>query len=290
MELTGWEAGAILAKAITYAATLGAAGAIFFLSYNRSLLRAAQRRRIQGGIALLLMAAVLASAAKVLLLAGSMSDDVAGMFDSSFAAMILRAGEGRAVGMRLAGLIVCCAVFFSRQRSQLAAAAGALLAAGSFAAVGHVHALKPNGVATLLSMLHLWCGAFWLGALWPLLEVARSGNDAQTAVVAARFGNIAVILVGALIAAGALLLYRLLGSVVELWTSAYGRMLTLKLLVVAALLCAAALNKLRLTPRLVAGDAGAGIHLRRSIGIEMILGSMILLVTAALTTLAGPGE
>ncbi len=290
MEFTGWEAAAILAKAITYAATLGAAGAIFFLNYNPSLLRSAQRRRIQGGIALLLMAAVLASAAKVLLLAGSMTDDLAGMFDRSFAAMILRAGEGRAAGIRLAGLIVCCAVFFSRHRTQMAAAAGALLAAGSFAAVGHIHALKPNGAATLLLIIHLWCGAFWLGALWPLLEVARSGDDAQSAVVAARFGNIALILVGALIAAGALLLYRLLGSVAELWTSAYGRMLSLKLLVVAALLSAAALNKLRLTPRLAAGDTHAGVHLRRSIGAEMVLGSMILLVTAALTTLAGPGE
>jgi putative copper export protein len=32
------------------------------------------------------------------------------------------------------------------------------------------------------------------------------------------------------------------------------------------------------------------VYLRRSIGTEMILGSMILLVTAALTTLAGPGD
>jgi len=290
VELTGWEAAAILAKAITYAATLSAAGAIFFLNYNPSLLRAAQRRRIERGIALLAMAAVLASAAKVLLLAGSMTDNVAGMFDRSFTVMILRAGEGRAAGIRLAGLIVCCAVFFSKHRSHLAAAPGALLAAGSFAALGHVHALKPNGAATLLLILHLWCGAFWLGALWPLLEVARGGDDAQTAAVAARFGNIAVILVIALIAAGALLLYRLLGNVSELWTSAYGRMLSLKMLVVAALLCAAALNKLRLTPRLAAGDAEAGVHLRRSIGIEMILGGTILLVTAALTTLAGPGD
>jgi putative copper export protein len=290
VELTGWEAAVILAKAITYAATLGAAGAIFFLNYAESLLRAAQRRRIHGCVALLLLLAAAASAAKVLLLAGSMSDDIAGMFDGSFAAMILRAGEGRAAGIRLAGLIVCSAVLFSRQRAHLAAGLGALLAAASFAAVGHVHALKPNGVATLLLILHLWCGAFWLGALWPLLQVARDGDGAQTAEVAARFGTIAMVLVPALIAAGALLLYRVLGGVSELWSSDYGRMLSLKLLVVAALLSAAALNKLLLTPRLAAGDAAAGVYLRRSIGTEMILGSMILLVTAALTTLAGPGD
>jgi putative copper resistance protein D len=286
VELSGWEAAAALAKAITYAATLGAAGAIFFLNYNDAL-RAAQRRRMQRGVALLLIAAGLASAVKVLLLAGSMSDDFAGMFDSSFAGMILRAGEGRAAGIRLVGLIVCSTVLFSKRR---VAAVGALLAAGSFAAVGHVHALKPNGLATLFLILHLWCGAFWLGALWPLLQVARDGDGAQTAVVAARFGNVALYLVGALIAAGALLLCRVLGSVSELWSSAYGRMLSLKLLLLVALLSAAALNKLRLTPRLAAGDAAAGVYLRRSIGAEMILGSMILLATAALTTFAGPAD
>ena len=286
MELSGWEAAAALAKAITYAATLGAAGAIFFLNYNEAL-QAAQRRRIHRGLALLLIAAGLASAAKVLLLAGSMSDDFAGMFDSSFIGMILRAGEGRAAGIRLVGLIVCSTVLFSKRR---VAAVGALLAAGSFAAGGHVHALEPNGLATLFLLLHLWCGAFWLGALWPLLQVARDGDGAQTAAVAARFGNIAMYLVAALIAAGALLLYRVLGSVSEIWNGAYGRMLSLKLLLVVALLSAAALNKRRLTPRLAAGDAAAGVCLRRSIRTEMILGSMILLATAALTTFAGPSD
>ncbi len=290
MEFTGWEAAAILAKAVTYAATLGAAGAIFFLTYTARLLRTTQRRSLLAGIALLLIVAGLASAAKVLLLAGSMSDDFAGMFDASFAAMILRAGEGRAAGIRLTGLLLCGAVFFSKPRSDLAAALGALFAAGSFAAVGHVHALKPNGAATVLLLLHLWCGAFWLGALWPLLRVARDRDAVQTAATAVRFGRIALIVVLVLITAGTLLLYRLLGGVSELWTSTYGRMLSFKLLVVAALLSAAALNKLRLTPRLAAGNAQAGTYLRRSIVAEMFLGSLILLLTASLTTLAGPAE
>jgi putative copper resistance protein D len=290
VELTGWEAAVILAKAITYAATLGAAGAILFLGYNASLLRPAQRRHIRVFAAVLLIVAALGSAAKVLALSGSMSDDFAGMFDRSFAAMILRAGEGRAAGIRLAGLVVCGALLFSKLRTNLAAGAGALLAAASFAAVGHVHALKPNGTATLVLILHLWCGAFWLGGLWPLLYIARDGDALETAAVASRFGRIGVLLVPALIAAGALLLYRLLGSLSALWSSAYGRMLSLKLLLVAALLGAAALNKLWLTPRLRTGDAQARVHLRRSIGAEMLLGAMILLVTAALTTLAGPDD
>jgi putative copper resistance protein D len=289
VHVTGWEAAAALAKAVTYAATLGAAGAIFFLNYNESVLQTAQRQRIQRGVVQLVIVAVVASVAKVLALSGSMSDDVAGMVDASFVGMILHAGEGRASGMRLVGLSVCAAVMFATRLTDRVAALGALLAAGSFAAVGHVHALKPDAGATLLLLVHLWCGAFWLGALWPLLQVARDGDGAQIARVAARFGNIALFLVAALIAAGVFMLFRLLGSMSALWAGAYGRMLSVKLLLVAALLCAAALNKLHLTPRLAAGDAKAGLSLRRSIRTELAAAVMILLVTAALTTFAGPG-
>jgi putative copper resistance protein D len=288
VDVTGWEAAAALAKAVTYAATLGAAGAIFFLNYNESLLQAPQRRRIRRNAVQLLIVAAVASVAKVLALAGSMSDDFAGMLDGSFVGMILRAGEGRASGIRLVGLCLCTAVWFSTRRANRVAAVGALLAGGSFAAVGHVHALKPNGLATAFLILHLWCGAFWLGALWPLLHVAREGNRAQTAQVAARFGNIALFLVAALIAAGVFMLFRLLGGLTELWVSAYGRMLSVKLLLVTALLGAAALNKLRLTPQLAAGDAQAGLYLQRSIRTELVTGTLVLLVTAALTTFAGP--
>jgi putative copper resistance protein D len=288
VESTVWDAAAALAKALTYAGTLGAAGAVFFLNYNERLLRDAQRRSIVGCIVLLCALAALASAAKILLLAASISDNAAGMFDFSFTGMILRAGEGRAVAIRIAGLVLCTAVLLSGRVWTQLAFLGALLAGASFAAEGHVHALKPNGVPTLLLMVHLWCGAFWLGGLWPLLRVAQGSDNSLTAAVAARFGNIALSLVALLVAAGALLLYRLLGNLAELWSSDYGRMLSLKLLLVAGLLLAAAVNNLRLTPRLAAGDAAAAVHLRRSIGVEMTLGSLILLVTAAFTSLSGP--
>jgi len=285
---TGWDAAAALAKALTYAGTLGAAGAIFFLNYNERLLRAAQRRSIVRSMAMLSVLAALASAAKISLLAASMSDDLAGMFDISFAGMILRAGEGRAAAIRIVGLILCGAALLPGRGWSRLACLGALLAAASFAATGHVHALMPNILPTLIATLHLWCGAFWLGALWPLLRTARDGDHAQVAALAARFGKIAVGIVALLIAAGTLLLWLLLGSLSDLWNSDYGRMLSVKLLLVAALLSAAAVNKLRLTPRVEKGEAAAALHLRRSIKLELILGGLILLLTAAFTTLTGP--
>jgi putative copper export protein len=90
------------------------------------------------------------------------------------------------------------------------------------------------------------------------------------------------------LAAGACLLVELLHHAADLWGSGYGRMLLAKLLLVAGLLALAALNHLRLTPRLLAYDRSALKALRRSIRAEIALAGIILLVTAALTTLAGP--
>jgi putative copper export protein len=84
------------------------------------------------------------------------------------------------------------------------------------------------------------------------------------------------------------LLWMLLGDVTALWSSTYGRSVMLKLAFVGCLLCFAAFNKLRLTPRLLAGDSRAVRSLRTSIRFEMILGAVILAVTAGFTTLIGP--
>jgi putative copper resistance protein D len=288
VEVTGWDAAAALAKAMIYAATLTAAGAIFFLSHSARLLHDTQRRLILRSFVLLATVAAVTSLLRVSLLAGSMSDNFEGMLDTTFAGMILRTGEGAAIVLRLVGLLLCTAALRSGRLWMCMAFTGAVLSAASFAAVGHVHALKPDRLAVPILMLHLCCGAFWLGALWPLLRLAREGDRLQTAALAARFGKIALYAVGLLVAAGILLSYRLLGSLAALWNSNYGRLLGLKMLLVAAMLSAAAINKLRLTPRLAAGDAAAAAQLRRSIGFEMGLGGSILLVTATFTSLTGP--
>jgi len=80
----------------------------------------------------------------------------------------------------------------------------------------------------------------------------------------------------------------LLRDVSELWTGDYGRLVLTKLLLVSFLLALAALNHLRLTPRLFAYDVGALRALKRSIMAELAVAGCVLLVTAAMTTLAGP--
>jgi putative copper resistance protein D len=288
VDVSGWDVAAVCAKALTYAATLGAAGAVFFLAYSGHLLRDEQRCTIRRLIGVLAAAAATASGLKILLLAGSMSGDFAGMFNGTFANMILGAGEGRTSGMRIAGLALMLFALSANPALRGPSVVGAIIAATSFAWVGHIHGLMPNVAPSLLLCLHLLCAAFWLGALPPLLLIAASGDAQQIAAVAARFGKSALWVVGLLLAAGASLLWTLIGSAAQFWSSEYGAMMAIKLLAVAALLGVAALNRLYLTPRLLNCNTRAAVLFRRWVLVEILVGSIILLTTAAFTTVTGP--
>lgn len=288
MSLTLWDVAAVMAKAFTYAATLGAAGAVYFLAYSQDLLGASDIRRIERLIKTLTLVAAAVSCARIAILTGSMSGEIAGMVDREMASVLLGAGEGRATGLRLAGLALVCLAFFSNRRPSLPALLGATLAAASFAAIGHVRAVSVAWLSTGLLAIHVTSVAFWMGALAPLFIVTGDGEVRRIAALAHRFGRVAAGIVAALILCGATVLYVLVGSVAALGNGPYGRALLVKLGLVACLLGLAALNKLRITPQLLSGDAHAVRRLRRSIQIEMLLAALILLVTATFTTVMGP--
>jgi putative copper resistance protein D len=280
-----WDAALIVAKGATYAATFGAAGAVFFLKLCGTLIASTDTLRIRRLVLGLAVLSVLGGAAQVLASAASMSD--AGMIDASLVGMVWQAGMGRANLVRGLGLLLAVLAVWSERTSWLACV-GAAAAATSFAWIGHARTLAPHAPPILLLGLHLLGIAFWLGALAPLGLAARGGDPPRIAAAAARFGAAALVVVGALIVAGATLLWLLLGRSFALWTSAYGRWITLKLGLVIAMLCLAAFNRWRLTPRLLAGDRRAAAQLRDTLRFELWLGGAILAVTATFTTLTGP--
>jgi len=291
MTLGIWDAAVVTAKAATYAATLAASGGAFFLIYSHALLDGTCAGRIRRLIRVLVFIAAFAGGAMILAAAASMSGDAGGLTDVGLARMILQAGEGRASLVRLIGLILIGGSLAGRRSPAAMTLLGSVAAATSFAWVGHVHslsALRGAWLPALAIVVHLLGVAFWLGALIPLLLVARDADMSRIAATARRFGTAALIVVGLLVAAGAGLLCLLLRDVSELWTGDYGRLVLTKLLLASFLLALAALNHLRLTPRLFAYDVGALRALKRSIMAELAVAGCVLLVTAAMTTLAGP--
>ena len=288
MQLSPWDAAAIGIKTILYAATLCAGGGVLFMLYSNRLMSLDQHRQIGLWVGLCVAVALIASGARILIVAGSMGDGAAGLFDSAMLRMVLHAGEARSTGIRVAGLLLMGVVLLSAPRKLWLAAFGALIAVTSFAWIGHAWAAKAGGLPVALLSLHLLGVAFWLGALAPLLLIARGGDLPRLAATAARFGSAALVVVPALIAAGVSLLWIFLSRFSEIWMSDYGRAITLKLVLVACLLSVAAFNKLCLTPRLLANDKFAAAALKKSILFEMAMGGLILLITATVTTLWSP--
>ncbi len=286
MLLSVWDASAIAAKTITYAATLGAAGAVWFLHYGNTLLARAPRFRILRIIIGLSALSVVAGGAQLLISAGSMSGAASGMLDGSLLHMTWQAGAGRDNSIRAIGLLLAAVGAWSGRPAWLASF-GAAMAATSFAWTGHARVLAP-ALAPLILGVHLMGAAFWLGALISLRCVARDGDLPRLAHVTARFGLLALYVVGLMVAAALCLLSMMLGGLPQLWSSDYGRIAMLKVGLVAVLLCVAAFNKLRLTPQLLAGDAGAAGSLNISLRAEWLLAVLILAATAALTTITGP--
>lgn len=278
----------VIAKAVTYFATLGAAGGVAFLVYCEDVIPPVVSvliRQFQGA---LLGTAALASAAKVLAMSASLAGDASGLFDSALTAMVLRTGEGHACVARAVGLGLLAVAVACHRPPVIAALLGSVLAATSFAWVGHVHALGRPWLWTAVLVVHLAGVGFWVGALMPLWVLTRRAGGSVTAAAARRFGGGAVAAVGMLVVAGIALLYVLLHDAAQFFDSDYGRLALCKIICVALLLALAAMNRLRLTPRLRAGDAAAVRIFGRSVMAEIVLALLILSVTAAMTTLTGP--
>jgi len=172
----------------------------------------------------------------------------------------------------------------------------ALLAAGlagSIAWAGHAAAATGlDGTINLASdALHLIAAGAWLGALWPLailLGHARLAGDPVSAAIAhqatRRFSVLGIISVAAILATGIINTYEILGSLAFSIGTDYNRLLLIKIGLFIAMLCVAAVNRQRLTPRLAseAERVRAIRQLERNSRVEAGLGLLILAIVAVL--------
>jgi putative copper resistance protein D len=172
----------------------------------------------------------------------------------------------------------------------------AMLAAGlvgSLAWAGHATATEGiDGTVHLASdALHLVAAGAWLGALWPLailLGRARRAGDPASAAIAhratRRFSILGMISVAVILATGVINTYEILGTLAFSIATDYNRLLLVKIGLFIAMLCVAAVNRHRLTPRLSSeGDRRRAIRqLERNSRVEAGLGLLILAIVAVL--------
>jgi copper transport protein len=173
-----------------------------------------------------------------------------------------------------------------RTASRVLAAAAAFTAAAALTASGHASTAPPQWVSRPAMFVHASSLIFWVGALLPLAGAFAllQPRRMQTLI---RFSRTIPWVVGSLVLTGAALAIVQLRSFEALTSSQYGRVLLLKLGLVALLFAVAAYNRFRLTPRMNGGDAGAELGFVRSIGLELAL-ILAILGTVALWRFTPP--
>ena len=95
--------------------------------------------------------------------------------------------------------------------------------------------------------------------------------------------------VAAIAVTGAINTVLLVGGFAALLETAYGRLLSLKILLYLAMVAIALCNRFRLMPRLAARQTGTESALYRSVVIEQAIGLAILAVISLLGTWPPPG-
>lgn len=187
----------------------------------------------------------------------------------------VRGSFGHAVGFAAVALLLAVLSFRLSTSFRRATALLALIGAGlALAATGHAASAQPRYLTMPAVFLHGVSLAFWIGALLPLAVAMRRRRE-QAVGMLMEFSRAIPFAVAALLVSGLLLATIQLERLDALWSTDYGRVLTIKLALVAALLLLALWNRLWLTPRI--GNGGHARRLmRRSILAELALVLAIL--------------
>ncbi|MCY4263688.1 MAG: CopD family protein [Gammaproteobacteria bacterium] len=297
-----WESASLLCKFLFYvaaASTFGGAVALYLYGdgHSRTVKRVLLYQLIG---ALLGFHAVLAD---FLVQVGQINNSgISGAFDLDMANMLLSFPLGDLSFYRLAAfaLMMITSAFLLRKSYQRSTDSGISfyrfnflfhgLGLGlillSFRFGGHVSLLALP--IQLVLVIHFTTVALWLGALYPLYELTNGTDIFSLQSMLQKFSNHAIIFVFMLLLAGIILAYNLIHSPAELLNSAYGRTLSVKLLLVFCLLSIAGLNKFHLVPHLMEKQKKGVEYFRRSLRLELTVASLLLLVTAYFSTVVGP--
>jgi len=268
-------------------------------------------RRALGRICAAATAALLAtSAAELVLRAHTMAG---GGLETALAAMpsvLARTHFGHLWTLRATALALLLLLSGSARPAARWATVLPILAVGAATSLtGHAADHGDLSLAALADCLHVLASAVWTGGLLCLAGLARSrtGRPARVPALARRFSRLAGLCLLAVAVSGAFNAWVELPSVSALWTTAYGRVLAVKVAFVLALAGLGAENRFRIVPalsaargnlparwfdavrrRMGAGAVDAERGFWRLVAREALLVLAVLGCTAVLVQLAPP--
>ena len=200
-------------------------------------------------------------------------------------AEVAQDGLGLGIVLALAGLVVAVSLV---ERQPAIALAGAVVAAGSFATNGHTRAGSSVALATISDVTHLLAAAAWGGGLVLLALCLRARRRAEvpttdTVTLVGRYSTLATITIVLVGLSGAALAWFEVGSLGAFTSTGYGRLLLVKIAVVAVIAALGAYNHFRLVPALARGKAKASLaQLRTTLTIEILALAVVVALTSVL--------
>lgn len=288
------DTGLILARALTYAALVPAAGLPFYLATTGRVAAVSRmERQVTIGLAL---AALVASAWWALASVAAMAAlPLSGLDRETVTAVLGATPLGSALAVRAVALALLIVAMACRWRAALAALPG-LVALATCAATGHAGASEgaAGTLHRLSDVVHLAAAACWIGALLSFAGGAlgrEPGERLDPRLAAfARTGTAIVALVLATGIANTLLIAGWPPAWASAGPSTWAMLVGAKIVLYLAMLGLAGLNRWRLAPALARHAPGARRHLRISLAIETSLALGVLALVAALGVLdpAGP--
>ena len=249
------------------------------------------RRILAWGAGALAFAAGVGLLAQTCVLAGSIEE---GLKPDSLSAVMTSMALGPSALVRIStGLIGLIAIAVFRPGRPLFAFLATLgaIACASFPWMGHGAATEGAGHELHLAadILHTLAAAVWIGALVMFLGLLLPRKpdvalDKITQRALHGFAGVGSILVAVLIASGLVNSWFLIGPsrLQGLWTTPYGELLSLKLILFVVMIGLAGMNRFRLTPALAValGDGKSS-----SAALRALRGSLLLETTLAFVVL-----
>ena len=173
---------------------------------------------------------------------------------------------------------------------------GAVGMAFSPALSGHAGASSHFILSVAFDVLHIVAAGVWVGGLLIVLiagipamrRLSEGNSDAAVSALVNSFHPLALFCAPLVVLAGGGTSWIRLGDLSSVWSTEYGRILLLKIALVALVAGMGMYNSMRARRRL--GAAEGTRHIRTTAAIEVMLAACVLWVTTLLVTLPVPSE
>ena len=155
----------------------------------------------------------------------------------------------------------------------------------TYSAIGHAATTNPTWLSIASDVLHLGAMATWVGGLAMLLIAVLPRRDAdEIAAALPVFSTVAFSAVGVMAVTGGYAAWRGVGTVDAIFTTTYGLLVSLKVLLFLGLVALGNVSR-RAVSRRAVGRRGRGLNaeiVRRAVAVEVVIALGVLAATGTL--------